>query len=126
MDVSAGTDEELIDHEDEFEEISGGAPLPVDSEELAADEVAEGDAGQGAQGGDTEGASSGETAKSGKPERGEREVKAAELEQVMTSGMQFLAGLFKMSTGKDMGLENQQIKVNEETGEVTMTFKLPL
>ena len=52
--------------------------------------------------------------------------KTAELEQVMTSGMQFLAGLFKMSTGKDMGLENQQIKINEETGEVTMTFKLPI
>ncbi|MCL2425816.1 MAG: DEAD/DEAH box helicase [Oscillospiraceae bacterium] len=52
--------------------------------------------------------------------------KAAELEQVMTSGMQFLAGLYKMSTGKDMGLENQQINVNKETGEVTMTFKLPM
>ena len=44
----------------------------------------------------------------------------------MASGMQFLAGLFKMSTGKDMGMENQQIKVNKETGEVTMTFKLPM
>jgi len=51
--------------------------------------------------------------------------KAAELEQVMMSGMQFLAGLFKMSTGKDFGLENQQIKINANTGEVTMTFKLP-
>ena len=57
---------------------------------------------------------------------GESESKADELEQVMASGMQFLAGLFKMSTGKDMGLENRQIKVNKETGEVTMTFKLPL
>jgi SNF2 family DNA or RNA helicase len=54
------------------------------------------------------------------------ESKTAELEQVMTSGMQFLAGLYKMSTGKDMGLENQQIKINKETGEVTMTFKLPV
>lgn len=50
---------------------------------------------------------------------------AVELEQVMSSGMQFLSGLFKMSTGKDLGLENQRIAVNEETGEVTMTFKLP-
>ena len=56
----------------------------------------------------------------------EPEQKTAELEQVMTSGMQFLAGLFKMSTGKDLGLENQQIKINKETGEVTMTFKLPV
>lgn len=54
------------------------------------------------------------------------ESKAAELEQVMNNGMQFLAGLFKMSTGKDLGMEGQQIKVNKETGEVTMTFKLPL
>jgi superfamily II DNA/RNA helicase len=54
------------------------------------------------------------------------ESKTAELEQVMTSGMQFLAGLYKMSTGKEMGLENQQIKINKETGEVTMTFKLPV
>jgi len=54
------------------------------------------------------------------------ESKTAEMEQVMTSGMQFLAGLFKMSTGKDLGLENQQIKINKETGEVTMTFKLPV
>ena len=52
--------------------------------------------------------------------------KAAELEQVMTSGMQFLAGLYKMSTGKDLGMENNQIKINKETGEVTMTFKLPI
>jgi superfamily II DNA/RNA helicase len=53
------------------------------------------------------------------------ESKAAELEQVMTSGMQFLAGLFKMSTGKEMGMKNQQIAFNKETGEITMTFKLP-
>ena len=58
--------------------------------------------------------------------RVEFESKAAELEQVMTSGMQFLSGLFKMSTGKELGSDNQQIKVNRETGEVTMTFKLPM
>ena len=27
---------------------------------------------------------------------------------------------------KELGLENQQIKINKETGEVTMTFKLPV
>jgi len=56
----------------------------------------------------------------------ELESKAVELEQVMNNGMQFLAGLFKMSTGKDLGMDGQQIKVNKETGEVTMTFKLPM
>jgi len=56
----------------------------------------------------------------------ESELKIAEMEQVMTSGMQFLAGLFKMSTGKEMGFQNQQIKIDKNTGEVTMTFKLPV
>jgi len=55
-----------------------------------------------------------------------QEEKAQEIEQVMNNGMQFLAGLFKMSTGKDLGLENQTIEVNKETGEVVMKFKLPV
>ncbi|HKJ42824.1 MAG TPA: DEAD/DEAH box helicase [Sunxiuqinia sp.] len=53
-------------------------------------------------------------------------VQAGELETVMNSGMQFLSGLFKMATGKEMGIENQTIEVNTETGEVTMKFKLPI
>lgn len=51
---------------------------------------------------------------------------AEQLEQVMNHGMQFLAGMFKMSTGKDMRIENQTVEVNKETGEVTMKFKLPV
>ncbi|NOU48331.1 MAG: DEAD/DEAH box helicase [Bacteroidales bacterium] len=56
----------------------------------------------------------------------QKDEKVLEIEQVMNSGMQFLAGLFKMSTGKDMGLENQTIEVNKQTGEVVMRFKLPI
>ncbi|MDL2222442.1 hypothetical protein LJC35_07825, partial [Parabacteroides sp. OttesenSCG-928-N08] len=48
----------------------------------------------------------------------------AELEQVMNNGMQFLSGLFKMSTGKEMGVENQKIEIDPETGEVVMRFKM--
>ena len=44
----------------------------------------------------------------------------------MNNGMLFLAGLFKMSTGKDMGLESQSIQIDKETGEVVMKFKLPI
>ncbi len=55
-----------------------------------------------------------------------QEEKVQEMEQVMNNGMQFLAGLFKMSTGKDLGLENQTIEVNKQTGEVVMKFKLPV
>jgi SNF2 family DNA or RNA helicase len=51
---------------------------------------------------------------------------AENLEQVMNNGMQFLSGLFKMTTGKEMGMEGQKIEVNKETGEVTMKFKLPM
>ena len=52
--------------------------------------------------------------------------KSKEIEQVMNNGMQFLAGLFKMSTGKDLGLSDQSIEINKETGEVVMKFKLPV
>jgi len=52
--------------------------------------------------------------------------KPDEVEEVMNNGMQFLAGLFKMSTGKDIGIEDQKIEVNKKTGEVTMKFKLPV
>ena len=38
------------------------------------------------------------------------ESKIAEMEQVMTRGMQFLGGLFKMSTGKELGLETDKSK----------------
>jgi len=31
-----------------------------------------------------------------------------------------------MATGKEMGMENQKIEVNRETGEVIMKFKLPM
>jgi len=30
-----------------------------------------------------------------------------------------------MSTGKDMGMENQKVEIDKETGEVVMRFKLP-
>jgi len=55
-----------------------------------------------------------------------KKVSTEELEQVMNQGMGFLSGLFKMATGKDMGMDAQSITVNEETGEVTMKFKLPV
>ncbi len=49
-----------------------------------------------------------------------------QVEQVMNQGMGFLAGLFKMATGKDMAAGEQSISVDKETGEVTMKFKLPV
>ncbi len=57
---------------------------------------------------------------------GNSTVRVAELETVMNSGMQFLAGLFKMTTGKDMVIDSHKIEVNKDTGEVIMKFKLPV
>ncbi|QMU63173.1 MAG: helicase [Flavobacteriaceae bacterium] len=48
-----------------------------------------------------------------------------EMEAVMTKGMEFLTGLFQMSTGKS--LENNskpKVNVNKETGEVSISFKM--
>ncbi len=53
-------------------------------------------------------------------------LKAKEMEQVMNSGMQFLAGMFQMATGKEVKMEEQKIEVDAKTGEVTMKFKLPV
>ncbi len=48
-----------------------------------------------------------------------------QLEEVLSQGMGFFAGLYKMATGEDMGANDQQMTVNKETGEVIMKFKLP-
>jgi SNF2 family DNA or RNA helicase len=47
------------------------------------------------------------------------------MENAMNHGIQFLASLFKMTTGKDIGLENQKIEIDKQTGEVVMRFKIP-
>jgi len=48
-----------------------------------------------------------------------------QVEKVMQDGINFLSGMFKMSTGKEMGAENAKVEVDRQTGEVTMKFKLP-
>ncbi|MEM6261012.1 MAG: DEAD/DEAH box helicase [Bacteroidota bacterium] len=48
-----------------------------------------------------------------------------EMEQVMNHGLNFLSGMFKMATGKDLATEDQKIEVDHETGEVVMRFKMP-
>jgi ERCC4-related helicase/predicted nucleic acid-binding Zn finger protein len=55
-----------------------------------------------------------------------QETKLTEMEQVMSKGMEFLAGLFKMSTGKDLTSGNNTIEIDRETGEVVMRFKIEL
>jgi len=114
-DFAQDQQEEAIEREEDFAD---------DFADDIADDIELADAGP--EEADELHTASGEVSEEREAVPSESESKAAELEQVMASGMQFLAGLYKMSTGKDMGLDNQTIKINKETGEVTMTFKMPV
>lgn len=47
------------------------------------------------------------------------------LEQVLSKGLEFLSGLFEMTTGEKLGgTDGHTIKVDKETGEVTLKFKM--
>ncbi len=61
----------------------------------------------------------------GSPEPAAPVIQTEELETTLNQGLQFLSGLLKMATGKELVTEEQSITVNKETGEVTMKFKLP-
>jgi len=51
--------------------------------------------------------------------------KYEELERVLSKGMDFLSGIYEMSSGKKLNAEgNKTISVDRETGEVTMKFKI--
>ncbi len=47
------------------------------------------------------------------------------MEKVMNHGMDFLEGMLKMATGKDIGFEGKKMEIDNETGEIVMRFKLP-
>ena len=57
---------------------------------------------------------------------GPEKVQSKEVERVMSNGLEFLSGLMKMATGQDIGLKGENLVVDEETGEVTIKFKLPV
>lgn len=54
-----------------------------------------------------------------------KRIRLEEMEQVMNQGLDFLSGLYKMSTGQDLNAKDQKIEIDKETSEVTMKFKLP-
>ena len=59
-------------------------------------------------------------------ERKEQIKRLEELEMIMNKGMEFLSGMFKMGTGKELFTSENKMEVNKETGEVIMRFKLPM
>ncbi len=48
-----------------------------------------------------------------------------EIEATLNQGMQFLNGIFKMATGRELLPDGGGITVDRQTGEVTMKFRLP-
>jgi SNF2 family DNA or RNA helicase len=55
----------------------------------------------------------------------EQQQQIQTMETVMNQGMDFLAGMFKMATGKDLGFEGKKMEIDKETGEIVMRFKMP-
>jgi len=54
-----------------------------------------------------------------------REVNTEQMEAVMTKGMEFLTGIYNMSTGNKIDANGKpKVEVNKETGEVSITFKM--
>ncbi|MDD3721926.1 MAG: DEAD/DEAH box helicase [Lutibacter sp.] len=50
-----------------------------------------------------------------------------QMEEVMTKGMEFLTGMYAMSSGKKVeNAAKPKVNVNKETGEVSITFKMDL
>ncbi|MDR0877607.1 MAG: hypothetical protein LBN21_06105, partial [Treponema sp.] len=82
---------------------------------------------QTAENRETQESAAGDSA-AGQPEAGPavspQQKQAAEMEQVLNNGMQFLSGLFKMATGKDFNLNDQKIEIDPASGEVLLRFKI--
>lgn len=55
----------------------------------------------------------------------EEQEKIQTMEKVMNQGMEFLSGMFKIATGKDLGIEGQKMEIDKATGEIVMRFKMP-
>lgn len=100
------------------EELPAEEPIGGDLEKVVAEEEEE------PQTGNTAGSNSSGSSTNGSPRR-QSAPSPKEVQQVMNQGLGFLAGIFKMATGQDLGAEEQSITVDESTGEVTMKFKIP-
>lgn len=90
--------DEEADEADGIEELAPGGPLPGSAPASAAGSA---------------------------PETRPPLLEPETLEQTLNQGLQFLNGIYSMAAGQQLVMEEQAIKVNRETGEVVMKFKLP-
>lgn len=65
------------------------------------------------------------------PQNGKEQIKSPadnenleNMEKVMNQGMEFLAGLYKISTGNNAEFGNKKVEIDKKTGEIVMRFKL--
>ena len=59
------------------------------------------------------------------PQTMDSQQKIEKMEEVMTKGMEFLTGLYQMSTSeKTTNTSTPKVKVDKETGEVSISFKM--
>lgn len=56
----------------------------------------------------------------------EGDLRLAELEAVMNKGMEFLSGLYKLSTGRELNPAGNRMEIDKETGEIVMRFRVNL
>ncbi|WP_299669563.1 hypothetical protein [uncultured Polaribacter sp.] len=55
----------------------------------------------------------------------EKDENLIQMEEVMTKGMEFLTGIYAMSSGKQVeNTAKPKVNVNKQTGEVSIIFKM--
>ncbi len=112
--INGYTDSQYVELEEELEQNSGIAPgMETEDFAIIGDLVEE-------SGAHPSEISENLSAKN----TGESQEEMIRMEKVMNQGLEFLSGMFKMATGKDMGLEGQKFEMDKDTGEVVMRFKM--
>lgn len=53
-----------------------------------------------------------------------RVLNKSEIDEILQSGIDFLSGLLKASTGKPCDIRKNSLSYDPETGEITMKFKI--
>jgi superfamily II DNA/RNA helicase len=111
------------------EEIPEDAPGYLNPEVLEREETARKEDVFGEEGLSDASLSSSESAPASSSGQGDDAGQSPEkMEEILNSGMAFIGGLMEMATGQKMATvagEEKMVRVDRETGEVTLKFKLP-
>ncbi len=110
-------------------ELTPGEEIPEDTPHFLNPEVLRDDEPLDVTGEETEDAvMEAEPAAEKRTEASLDESSPKKMEEVLNSGMAFIGGLLEVATGKKLtsdGDDGRMVKIDKETGEVTLKFKLP-